>query len=600
MYLCALRPRGEPLGRTEVFSYIARLSRGLQDSLHTVVEGPFAAIAVQRQAGGRPWLARWRQLVGVGDVRLDNAHEIAELAGLSRRDVDGDLQLVLAAFDRVGEACIRPLLGDFAFAIWDARAQKLLAARDAFGVKPLFGTSTSELVLYSSEIGPLRTQDSFDPEFVEAYLGGRGVAADKTIWSGIGSVPPATLVRHRGTVRTTDRYWSPEEFPPAADGDEKVNCLLFRHLLERGVRTRLEDAGDVWAHLSGGLDSSAVVALAQLAPRQGGRLAGTVTIVDSLGEGDERRYSDAVAQRFGLRNEQVRDFWPWQDDGEPPPRTDQPTPMYPFYARDRRMLDIVRGEGGRVLLSGLGSDHYLHGSLDYITDLAAAGRVGLALREVTNWSVATRQSFWRIGRQYLIDPFMGGRPLAGEQALAAPWAGPVLGRRRSHGLPPRTRGGRFAGGVAEAIRALPRWMERFGGSVEMRYPFLYRPLVELSLQLPPTQRVRPFERKWILRQAMRDLLPEHVRTRTSKGGIDGRILWALQHERQRLDGLLRDPVLAQLGFIDAGRLRQAVEDARRGVPVNNVQLFSTLSLETWLAVQRGAWKSRSEGTSTAA
>jgi asparagine synthase (glutamine-hydrolysing) len=600
VYVCALRPLGEPLDRTDVFGYIARLDRSAEDTLQSIVDGPFAAVAVQRPDELRPQIARWRHLIGAGDVRLDNPGEIARLAGVKLGDVESDLQLVLAALDQVGEACVRPLLGDFAFVAWDARAQKLIAVRDAFGVKPLFRTSTTDLELFSSEIRPLRRQDEYDLEFIAAYLSGQGVVADRTVWREVGTVPPASLLRQRGTVQTVERFWRPEEFPPAETGDEEANCAEFRALLERGIEARLHGAGEVWAQLSGGLDSSSVVALAHRASVRGGRLAGTVTMVDSMGEGDERVYSDAVVQRFGIRNEQVHDYWPWQDDGEAPPLTDQPTPMYPFFARERRVLRLAQNAGARVMLSGLGADHYLWGSLDYITDLVSARRFSDAISEITTWSVATRQSFWTLGRQYLVDPFFSRGP-----AAAPPL--PEWAARRGLSVPaphmgaPRA-GARFAHSVASAVAALPRWMERFpaGETLEMRYPFLYRPLVELSLQLPARQRVRPRERKWILRQATRDVLPEIVRTRSSKGGIDARVLWSLQRERQRIDVLMKDPVLGQLGCIDVPRLRAAVDDARRGVPVHNVHLFSTLSLETWLAVQSGSWTAQRTPSASAA
>jgi asparagine synthase (glutamine-hydrolysing) len=322
-------------------------------------------------------------------------------------------------------------------------------------------------------------------------------------------------------------------------------------------------------------------------------VANTITIVDSLGDGDERAYSDAVVQKYQLRNEQVRDYWAWQDDGEAAPVTDQPSPLYPFYARDRRAWNIVRNAGGRVLLSGFGADHYLSGSLDYITDLAASGRIRDALGEVTTWSVATRQSFWTVGRRYLLDPFLS----QSRQAQPPLWLTSSLHRAgavadRGHGAC------RFARMITSRVNSMPAWIERwpYGADIEMRYPFLYRPLVEASLRLPARQRVRPNASKWILREAARDALPEQVRTRSTKGGIDARILWSLNREKPRLDALLRDPILAQLGCIDPVALRRAVDDARRGVAGNNVHLFSALSLETWLSVRSGAWESAQDMT----
>jgi asparagine synthase (glutamine-hydrolysing) len=615
VYVCALRPRGTPLNRTDVFGYIARMERGTGRTLHTLVEGPFAAIAVEHGGRQRCELGRWRSVYGAGDVRLDNRAEVAAIAGVDGDVASSDLELVLAALHAAGEACIVRLLGDFAFVAWDARAHKLLAVRDAFGVKPLYRRATPDLRLFSSHTAPLQSDESYDLDYISSWLAGVP-PAERTVWRGVEAVGAGMLVRQRGTIASQERFWHPAAFIPEEAGDEESNCTRFRELLERGVRTRLAAGGEVWAQLSGGLDSSTVVALAGMALGGGQRIGGTVTIVDALGDGDEREFSDAVVKQFGLRNEQVRNYWAWQEDGMPPPRTDLPTPMYPFYARDRRVHEIVRNAGARVLLSGMGADHYLCGSLDYITDLASAGRLRAAVREVTSWSVATRQSFWRLGARYLVEPFLPAgmrriqpqplppwlRPHTSERVLAgAAHAVVTAGAAGAAGAVAGT-GQRFARRVAAGVAGLPAWLERwpFGDDVEMRYPFLYRPLVEWSLRLPVRQRIRPEARKWILRQATRGVLPEAVRVRSTKGGIDGRILWSLHHERRRVDGLLKDPVLAQLGCVDGAALRAAVERARCGVPVNNVHLFSALSLETWLRVRTGLWNSVQEASASAA
>jgi asparagine synthase (glutamine-hydrolysing) len=587
MYVCALRPHGEPLSKGDVFGYIARLKRGPDTTLHSVVEGPFAAVATAHPQQRRPQLARWRSIIGAGDVRLDNRAEVARIARVDETDAESDLQLVLAALDRAGDDCVARILGDFAFIAWDARAQKLTAARDAFGIKPLYHRAESGLVLFSSGIAPLQYDEAYDIDYIADCLSGHTAPATHTIWQGITAVAAGSVTRQRGTVQTREKYWSADRFMPADSGDERSNSERFRELLTEGVRTRVAGESSVWAQLSGGLDSSSIVGLAS---REGAGVAGTVTVVDTMGEGDERRYSDAVVQQYGLRNEQVCDYWAWQQDAEPVPATDHPYPMLPFHARDRRVHDIVRDAGGRVLLSGLGADHYLHGTLDYITDMASAWRLRDAVRELTTWSVATRQSFWQLGRRYLLDPFLAGAAAGGPpppwldarlrgRAAAPVAASPAAGRTRF----------RFAGRVAGGLDALPSWLERwpYGESVELRYPFLHRPLVEWSLQLPATRRGRPHARKWILREAMRGVLPEAVRTRSTKGGIDARILWSLRREKPRLDAMLRDPVLAQLGCVDADALRHAVAQAANGMPINNVHLFSALALETWFQTRAG-------------
>jgi asparagine synthase (glutamine-hydrolysing) len=603
MYVCALRPRGQPLSQADVFGYMARLTRPEDASLETIVDGPFAAIAVSRTGHGQQPLARWRHLTAVGDVRLDNRDEVAAMAGMRPSDAECDLQLVLAALDEQGEGCIRRILGDFALVAWDARAQKLLAVRDAFGVKPLYQRAADNLLLFSSEVAPLRQDESYDLDYLHNQLLGHMTPTQTTVWRGVTSVRPGSLVRQRGTVATRERYWRADEFVPAPDGDEASNCFRFRELLEQAVRTRVENAGDVWAHLSGGLDSSTVVAVARMMEGTGARLAGTVTLVDTLGSGDERVYSDAVVEQYRLRNEQVCDYWAWQDDGAAPPLTDHPTAMYPFFARERRTADIIRAGGSGVVLSGNGADHYLYGNLDYITDMGRALQMRAALRELTNWSVATRQSFWGMSRRYLVEPFLPAVLRRPQHDSPPAWLGPAVRGLAAH--PAASRMGqqsRFVSSITNSLEALTTWIDRVpaGDGVDVRYPYLYRPLVEWSLRLPIRQRIRPNQHKWILREATRGVLPESVRTRTTKGGIDARILWSMHREKERIDTLLKDPILAQLGCVDAVRLRAEVEKARRGIPVHNVQLFCALSLETWLAVRHGRWGVQPNRAATAA
>ena len=125
--------------------------------------------------------------------------------------------------------------------------------------------------------------------------------------------------------------------------------------------------------------------------------------------------------------------------------------------------------------------------------------------------------------------------------------------------------------------------------LELRHPFLYRPLVEFSLNLSPTAIMHDGKNKFVLREAMRGLLPESVRQRRTKGSVVTRVAWSLTKERDRLDMLLKEPLLADLGCVDARQLRRAVELARCGALPNIALLSSTLALETWLAVHAGRW-----------
>lgn len=574
----------------------------------------FAAAASTEPDALRPLLARRGALLAAGEVRLDNRAEVAAWGGV-RADAAPDLELVLAAYAARGAECLERILGDFALVLWDGDRSTLTAVRDPFGVKPLCFARDGGAVLLSNRAAVLGREGEIDEEWAADFLVGAMVPPGRTAWSGVQAVAPGEVLTWRAGALSRRRYWSAADFAPVEAADERGATERFRGLLEEAVRVRTEGGVPVWSQLSGGVDSSSVVSVAQ-ALAEAGRgpgLAGTVTLVETLGDGDERRYSDVVVRRWGLRNETVTDPWAWQDDGLPPPRTDEPRAHYPFWARDRAMLAIVRRSGGRVLLSGQGPDHYLAGNLGFVADLLAAGRVRAALGELVRFSVAARQSFWAGLGRYGIDPFLPTwlklrRARAHEQLPA--WLDPGFVRRMEiQGRLPLVRqlaaprgGSRFAHQVAAELEGLSGFLERgpFEDGIEMRYPFLHRPLVEHSLRLPPALRIRPRAGKHVLREAMRGTLPEEIRTRRGKGGIDARLLWALHHERARLEALLRDPEVARRGWVRADALRAAVEQARQGEVASLPFLLCSLALETWLAVRSGRWEALASAPAAAA
>jgi asparagine synthase (glutamine-hydrolysing) len=356
--------------------------------------------------------------------------------------------------------------------------------------------------------------------------------------------------------------------------------------------------------LSGGLDSSSIVSIAQRLAGQGvaaGGLGGTVTLVDTRGDGDEREYARAVLDRYRVRNETLVDFEPMQIDGVAPPLTDSPAPQYPFYARDRRIARVVQEAGGRVLLSGYGSDHYLAGNLYCFADRVRSGHALEALRELAHWAALGRVSFWRLAADHVVFPLAPvplQRWLLPSDQRPPSWISPTFSRRfdLKERLPAlrmlrADHRGNYASAIAAAINDFGMSADRnyLSQLIEVRYPFLYRPLVELALSLPPAERTRPFARKWVLRQAMRGILPESVRQRSSKGGIGGRIDEWLLHAQSAVDTLLHDSLLAQLGCVEPSRLQAAIRGPE-ATPATRATVMRFVSLELWLRVRSGQWR----------
>lgn len=550
--------------------------------------------------------SRRSSLVAIGCARLDNREEVGRWSAAPERwwSTASDLDLVLHAVDARGPRCIPHLLGDFAFVIWDVHEQALIAARDALGVRPLFTRDEGGRLLLSTRAALLAPENErFDLEFIADYLVG-GQPAERTIYAGVRSVPPGSIARwHCGSSSLT-RYWSVEEF----EVDERLGARpaeqieAFRTLFAESVRTRLDGRGDVWSQLSGGLDSSSIVSMAQWLAETGAvphGVAGTVTHVPGMG-GDERDYSHTVVERYRVRNEVVSGYWMLQDDGSPPPLTDLPYPAFPMYARDRRSVSIVREGGGRVLLTGHGSDQYLTGNRYFLADHLAKCQLRRLVRETIRWSVAERRSVWRTGFQFAVVPHL---PVRLQRRFAKggaipDWIVPSFARRFNlRDRLPLVRQFAVAAGRkfdGPSIEALAHSSSGPAGGVtndlvEARHPFLHRPLVELGLRLPPFLRIRPRITKWIQREALRDILPEPIRTRHTKGAIDGRLEWSIARERQQIDRLLERSLLAELGCIDVMKVHRALEAARGGDSPALGAVVPLLSLESWLHVRTGRW-----------
>lgn len=604
-FTCIVRWTGDPVPNSVRSRHVPSRLLGGREAVDWVADAGFAAIAQPLEVGLGPNIARRGTRIAVGDVRLDHREVVARWAGIPEGE-SSDLDLVLASVERLGARCVPDLLGDFAFVVWDTRSRELLAARDAFGLASLYYAESGDFLVLSSRPSiAAGNEERYNLEFIADFLVSAMDPTERNPFAGVTTLPCGCIMSARnGSVRTT-QYWSADRFEPDGVGTEGHQVETFRQLFSEAVRVRIAGVGDnTWSQLSGGLDSSSVVSMSQ-ALYQTGRvpsgLAGTITFVDSLSDGDEREFVQAVTQRWGVKNEQFIDCWYWQDDGHPPPLTEAPALNYPLYARDRLSCELIRSRGGRVLLTGQGGDQYLSGMPLFIADLLTQRHWQAAAREALRWSVMTRDSFWKLafynGVLPLLPPSVGRKCLRRHESTPL-WVESGFARRLdlarrnwAFSILRVPRGQKYVGAVALQVNHYGRYndVSLFDQWFQLRHPFLYRPLVEFSLRLPPSLRTRPLAQKWVLREAMRGILPDHVRTRTGKGGSDGRIAWSLARERDRIKDLLDDPILGQLGCIDVKRLRATIGDVRSGQETYVAALMDTLSLETWLRVRSGRW-----------
>jgi asparagine synthase (glutamine-hydrolysing) len=549
--------------------------------------------------------------VAVGTVRLDNRAELRRWAACSGAAIS-DLELVLHTIARHGTTFIPQFLGDFAFVIWHPSTRTAIAACDALRIRQLYYSEYHGHCGIASHAEALATTKRYDLQYLAELVAGCTRSPNLTVYAGVHPLPAGTLAEINNGRITTRQFWTARDFEPEHTWtkQEREAVERCRTLLITAVQSHLDDNDTTWAELSGGTDSSSVVSIAQWLAERGmltKGLAGTITYVQGQGtSADEREYSNAVVNRWRLRNETIVDPPIWRDDRYMPPRTDQPSFSFIFHPKEYRVCEIVREAGGRVLLTGQGSDEIFGGTMLFFADLVARGRVWHAARELAQWAAKGRVSFWELAYRNALLPLLprGILPrLGGKETRLKPWVSREAARKydlHNRGLVAATYSGRIghkyhdaiAGNISAIISTMGIGYAVTTNALDRRYPFLYRPLVEFGLRLPPALSTRPHARKWVLREAMRGIVPDVVRTRVGKGGPAERMAWSLANQRPILEPLVNDPILADLGLVDAAKLRAAFDSAPNrphSVDEFHSALHGTLAVEAWLQIRAGRW-----------
>jgi asparagine synthase (glutamine-hydrolysing) len=526
-----------------------------------------------------------------------------------------DTETIVHAYEQWGDACVERLRGMFAFAIWDAPRRRLLLARDRLGVKPLYWTMAGGRLLFASEIKAILQSGLVKAEADESklpeQLSTRGLAGAGTLFRGIYRLLPGhTLVFQDGSVRTA-RYWD----VPVGGPDEAIDNLSerdavrrFRELLEESVRIRLMADVPLGMFLSGGLDSSAIaVMMARMIdrPLQTFSVAFKDRAFSELGYA--RQVSNAIradAHEIVIDDQDFFEALPrliWHED-EPIAHTSS-VPLYFVSELARRHVKVV--------LTGEGSDELLAGYGRYPRTLVnwSAGEVYRAVpAPLRSWIANTVVPHLPpTVRRYASRSFLT-RPVTPEALFFDNFAAIGLERQRAllcapfaaSATPDRAYGpsreyfdapnGRstildrllYSDLKTYLVELLMKQDQMsMAASIESRVPFLDHQLVEFAAALPNRLKLRGFRTKWILREAVRGILPAEILTRPKMGFPVPFGLWM----RGRWNGLARDVLLdprtRQRGIIEPAAVEQMLDAHAAGDTNGADAIWSLLNLELW-------------------
>lgn len=540
------------------------------------------------------------------DGRLDNRDElILELSdGLT--DDRTDVAIVAAAFEKWETDSFLRLVGDWAIAIWD-REKGLVLARDYMGIKRLFYYLKSQRVIWCSHLTALaQCGDRFTlcNEYVAGYLG-FWPQAHLTPYSEIHSVPPGSFVRILDGKTSVRPYWIFDHSRTIRYNNDADYEEHFRHLFRQAVRRRLRTDSHILAELSGGLDSSSIVCMADDIVAAEGT---TFPRVDTFSfcdrdEPDEEDffYFTKVEEKRGRigHHAELRglgDTYSFEQS------TFSPAPNFGYRDElEAAKSDVIWRGRYRVLLSGNGGDQLLGQGLDPcvpLADLIVQLRFPELCKELVEWSLLTRRPWVQLVAEALI--LLAPASLRVWMTPAhdlVPWVRKSFAQRYrvADSLLPATDGSWL---WLPSARHCFQQIVRLRGEMtharqwahETRYPFLDRTLSEFLLSIPANQLVRCGQRRSLMRRALVNITPKEILSRRTKSATGRCFAVTLRKHWNELETIVRSPMASALGYIDKASFRAGLSDLRNGRMAPWVgQLWRVVFLELWLrdVVDRG-------------
>jgi asparagine synthase (glutamine-hydrolysing) len=505
--------------------------------------------------------------------------------------------------------------------IYQPANHELILAKDFVGVLPLYYRLTSAGVTWSSSLEALLLETrelSLSEEYVAAWFT-HFPAPHHTPYREIHAVPPGSFVRIVNGRTSTHTYWTFDRAPNIRYKRDEEYEEHFRQVFQESVRRRLRSSRPVVAELSGGMDSSAIVCVADTLISSG---AADVPRLDTLSRFDpsdpdwnEQRYFSLVEQKRGRAGSHVDVS---QKTRSLPEYRSEDFAAIPAAITDSsgasiQIIETLLAQGNRAILSGTGGDELLGGiatPTPELADLLVRFQFAAFIRQTVAWSLTWKRPMLGLVLETMREFLPLGTFTRDSRRRPPEWIEPRFARRNRTALSAFHRNFRIVGPLPsfqsnlDALDSLRRQLASVAPlcpPFEMRYPYLDRDLWTFVCGIPCQQLLRPRQRRSLMRRALAGIVPAEIIGRPNKGFVARGRMLALSMHWPFLDKLTQDMITAALGMVDAKIFRKTLERARIGQPVPLVAIYRTLTVECWLRhvaqrVRLGAW-SRSSSIS---
>lgn len=546
-------------------------------------------------------------LVITADARIDNRKELSEELGVEDKEDVSDSYFILKAYEKWGEKCPEYLLGDFAFAIWDENEEKLFCARDHMGVKPFYYYLDEEKFVFGTEIKALFCVHGVPKEINELqivyHLSLMYYEKEITSYENILRLPAAHILLISFKENKSNLYWKLDpNYEIQFDTDEEYE-KVFLEIFTEAVRCRLRSAFPVGSMLSGGVDSSSVASIAQkILKIKGVSLKTFSAIFDSVPESNERYYIEKVlssnefdpyfikADEISPLNE-INDYL-WYGDQ---------LLVFPNTFMSWNIYRKANSKGVRVLLDGLEGDIVVSHGKGYLNELARrkmwkklfievkcfSKRRGLILFTILIGIVRDiifkRQQFLWIQnkKDYNIRTSIIEKRFAKRIFLMNKIAElnkkyiKIDNAHKQHYYS-------LSSGINQYGLEVSDWMA-VPFSIEPRHPFYDKRLVEFCLAIPTEQKFSNGWDRFIMRQAMENILPIEVQWRKTKGNLGyNHNQSMIKYEKKIMDDIILKNNYLINKYIDVKKLQKIYNQFKSGNTKDIMYIWQAIILSLWI------------------
>lgn len=539
------------------------------------------------------------------DGRLDNREELIRESSDVLTATSTDVAIVEAAYERWGTNCFSKLIGDWAISVWDSHTRSLILAKDPIGTRHLYYSFDNDQVTWSTILDHLVLFVGKTFAISEEYIAGwlsLFPATHLTPYVGIHSVPPSSFVLIRPGRHTVSKYWDFDPNKRIRYGTDAEYEEHFRAAFGEAVRRRLRSDSPILAELSGGMDSSSIVCMADTIIARGAaetpRLDTVSYYDDSEPNWNERPYFTKVEEKRGRsgwhidvgRQEPLHLQLQCQDFAATPGSRHTRSSK-----SGQRYAECLASQGNRVVLSGIGGDEVMGGvptPTPELEDLLAKGHFKQLARQLKAWALNKRRPWFYLlfeaGREFLPPGLVG----IANHKRPATWLNRDFVRRNRAVLQGYERRVKLFGPLPtfqSNLSTLEALRRQLGCSAlsseppyEKSYPYLDRSLLEFLYAVPRYQLVRPGQRRSLMRRALVGITPEQILNRKRKAFIVRTRLAGIAADWPHLAEMTQHMVTSSLGIVESTEFVEVLRKGRCGERIPTVPLVRTIVVEAWL------------------